>query len=37
LESIYDRLLETDIAIKTGKLEANLALDMLVVELARVQ
>ena len=37
LESIYDRLLETDVAIKTGKLEANLALDMLVVELARVQ
>jgi len=35
LESIYDRLLETDVAIKTGKLEANLALDMLVVELAR--
>jgi len=37
LQSIYDRLLETDVAIKTGKLEANLALDMLVVELARVQ
>ncbi len=37
LESIYDRLLETDVAIKTGQLEANLALDMLVVELARVQ
>jgi DNA polymerase-3 subunit delta len=37
LESIYDRLLETDVAIKTGKLEADLALDMLVVELARVQ
>jgi DNA polymerase-3 subunit delta len=36
LQSIYDRLLETDIAIKTGQLEANLALDMLVVELARV-
>ena len=37
LQRIYDRLLETDVAIKTGKLEANLALDMLVVELARVQ
>jgi len=36
LERIYDRLLETDVAIKTGKLEMNLALDMLVVELARV-
>ncbi len=36
LETIYDRLLETDVAIKTGRLEANLALDMLVVELARV-
>lgn len=37
LQRIYDRLLDTDVAIKTGKLEANLALDMLVVELARVQ
>jgi len=37
LQRIYDRLLETDVAIKTGKLEANLALDVLVVELARVQ
>ncbi len=36
LQRIYDRLLETDVAIKTGQLEANLALDMLVVELARV-
>ena len=36
LISIYDRLLETDVAIKTGRLEADLALDMLVVELARV-
>ena len=36
LISIYDRLLETDVAIKTGQLEADLALDMLVVELARV-
>jgi len=36
LENIYDRLLETDVAIKTGQLEANLALDMLVVELARI-
>ncbi len=37
LQRIYDRLLATDVAIKTGQLEANLALDMLVVELARVQ
>lgn len=36
LEHIYDRLLETDVAIKTGRLDANLALDMLIVELARV-
>ena len=35
LTAIYDRLLETDVAIKTGRLEMNLALDMLVVELAR--
>ncbi len=35
LGSIYDRLLDTDVAIKTGQMEANLALDMLVVELAR--
>jgi DNA polymerase-3 subunit delta len=35
LDSIYDRLLDTDVAIKTGKMEANLALDILVVELAR--
>jgi DNA polymerase-3 subunit delta len=37
LQRIYDRLLETDVAIKTGRLDADLALDMLVVELARVQ
>ncbi len=36
LNSIYDRLLETDVAIKTGKMEAGLALNVLVVELARV-
>lgn len=35
LRSIYDRLLDTDVAIKTGQVEANLALDILVVELAR--
>ena len=35
LGSIYDRLLDTDVAIKTGQMEANLALDILVVELAR--
>lgn len=36
LTSIYDRLLDTDLAIKTGRMEANLALDVLVVELARL-
>ncbi len=35
LQAIYDRLLETDVAIKRGRMEANLALDVLVVELAR--
>ncbi len=35
LMQIYDKLLEVDVAIKTGKMEANLALDLLVVELAR--
>lgn len=35
LYSIYDRILDTDAAIKTGQMEANLALDLLVVELAR--
>ncbi len=35
LRSIYDRLLDTDVAIKTGQMEANLALDILVIELAR--
>ena len=35
LAMIYDRLLDTDAAIKTGRFEANLALDLLVVELAR--
>jgi len=33
LETIYRRLLETDVAIKTGKMDAVLALDMLVVGL----
>ena len=35
LEEIYRRLLETDIAIKTGKSEPVVALDVLVVELTR--
>ena len=35
LQSIFDRLLDTDIAIKTGRMEASLALYLLVVELAR--
>jgi len=33
LEAIFERLLETDVAIKTGRLEAVLALDLLVAEL----
>lgn len=36
LANIYDRLLETDVAIKTGKMEGLLALNLLVVELARL-
>jgi DNA polymerase-3 subunit delta len=35
LEGAYDRLLETDLAIKTGKLPDDLALDLLVVGLCR--
>jgi DNA polymerase-3 subunit delta len=35
LEQAYDRLLETDLAIKTGKLPDDLALDLLVVELSQ--
>ena len=34
LEAAYDKLLETDLAIKTGKLPDDLALDLLVVELS---
>jgi DNA polymerase-3 subunit delta len=34
LEAIYRRLLETDVAIKTGQMDEVLALDMLVVGLA---
>jgi len=34
LETIYRRLLETDVAIKTGQMDAVLALDMLVVGLS---
>lgn len=36
LASIYDRLLDTDVAIKTGKMDGLLALNLLVVELARL-
>jgi DNA polymerase-3 subunit delta len=35
LENIYQKLLQTDINIKTGKLEPRLALDLLVVELCK--
>lgn len=35
LEAVYDRLLATDLAIKTGKLPDDLALDLLVVELSQ--
>ncbi len=34
LEEVYHRLLETDLAIKTGKMDAILALDMLVASLS---
>lgn len=37
LLAVYDRLLETDLAIKTGKLADDLALDLLVVELSQRQ
>ena len=35
LETVYRRLLETDVAIKTGQMDEVLALDMLVVGLSR--
>jgi DNA polymerase-3 subunit delta len=35
LEAIYQKLLDTDIAIKTGRSEPVVALDVLIVELAR--
>ncbi len=35
LETVYDKLLETDLAIKTGRMEDVLALDMLVAGLSR--
>jgi DNA polymerase III subunit delta len=35
LEAAYDRLLDTDVSIKTGKLPDDLALDLLVVELSQ--
>ena len=35
LETIYKKLLETDVSIKTGKMDDVLALDLLVVGLSR--
>jgi len=35
LEEIYERLLATDLAIKTGQMDATLALDVLVAELGQ--
>lgn len=35
LKEVYQKLLETDISIKTGKFDAELALNMLVAELCR--
>jgi DNA polymerase-3 subunit delta len=35
LETVYRKLLETDVAIKTGQMDDVLALDMLVVGLSR--
>ena len=34
-DDLHDRLLATDLAIKTGKLPDDLALDLLVVELSQ--
>ena len=36
LKQAYDRLLETDIAIKTGKYNGELALNMLIAELCQL-
>jgi len=35
LRELYHRLLETDLAIKTGKMEGDLAMDILIVELGQ--
>jgi len=35
LETVYDQLVETDVAIKTGRLDPVLALDLLVAGLSR--
>lgn len=35
LRAVYQRLLETDVAIKTGQFEASLALDLLIAGLSR--
>ncbi len=37
LKEAYQILLETDLAIKTGRLKDELALDLLVAELCRVE
>jgi hypothetical protein len=36
LRQVYGTLLDTDIGIKTGRIEPTLALDMLVASLSRV-
>ncbi len=35
IKEVYDRLLETDLAVKTGRLDGDLALNILIAELAR--
>jgi len=37
LKEVYHRLLEADLAIKTGKLDSELALNILIAELCQKQ